>query len=133
MPFPLDIKYIIETELELDIVFPDNFKSKMIKENGGDLTTEDDDWQLIPFFDKSDNKRISRTCNHIGLESKQARDLNNFPENGVAIASNGCGDILILLPTNENSKKLSDEIFFWFHETGEFEKVAEKIDELIGK
>ena len=61
MPFPVDIKYIIETEQELGLVFPDSFKSKMKKENGGELTTEDDDWQLFPFFDKSDNNRMNRT------------------------------------------------------------------------
>ena len=130
MPFPLDNKYIIETEQELRVIFPDNFKSKMIKENGGELMTEDDDWQLFPFFDKSDKKRISRTCNHIGLETKQAREWGNFPTNGIAIASNGSGDILVLLPTKESDEKLSDEIFIWFHETGKIEKVADKIDEI---
>ncbi|CAM3033920.1 SMI1-KNR4 cell-wall [Flavobacterium succinicans] len=130
MPFPVDIKYINETEQELELVFPNKFKSKMTKENGGELITEDDDWQLFPFFDKSDNKRISRTCNHIGLETKQAKEWDNFPKNGVAIASNGSGDYLVLLPIAENEKKLREEIFFWLHETGEIEKVAENIDEL---
>lgn len=51
MPFPLDEKYIFETEQELGILFPDNFKAKMIQENGGELMTEDDDWQFIPFFE----------------------------------------------------------------------------------
>jgi len=130
MPFPVDIKYINETEQELELVFPNKFKSKMTKENGGELITEDDDWQLFPFFDKSDNKRISRTCNHIGLETKQAKEWDNFPKNGVAIASNGSGDYLVLLPIAENEKKLREEIFFWLHETGKIEKVAENIDEL---
>lgn len=118
MPFPLDEKYITETENELGIIFPDKFKSKMMQENGGELMTEDDDWNLYPFFDKSDKKRISRTCNHIGLETKQAKNWGNFPSNGIAIASNGSGDHLVLLPTKENNGKLSDEIFTWYHETG---------------
>lgn len=119
MPFPVDIKYIIETEQELGLVFPDNFKSKMTKENGGELITEDDDWQLFPFFDKSDNKRMSRTCNHIVLETQQARTWNNFPDNGIAIASNGSGDNLILLPLDTDNKKLREEIYLWQHETGD--------------
>lgn len=130
MPFPIDIQYIIETEQEIGLVFPDSFKAKMTQENGGELMTDDDDWQIIPFFDKSDKKRISRTCNHIILETKQARSWDNFPSNGIAIASNGCGDFLLLLPTKENDKKLSDEIYIWFHETGEIEKVADTIEEL---
>lgn len=130
MPFPIDIKYIIETEQEFGLIFPDIFKNKMTIENGGELMIEDDSWQLFPFFDKSDKKRISRTCNHIGLETKQAKEWDNFPNNGVAFASNGCGDLLILLPTTKNENKLSDEIFIWFHETGQMEKVADNINEL---
>ena len=130
MPFSLDNKYIIETEKELGVVFPDNFKSKMTQENGGELETENDNWQLFPFFDKSDKKRIRRTCNHIGLETKQAKEWGNFPTSGIAIASNGSGDILILLPKTENENELSNEIFIWYHETGQIKKVADNIDEL---
>jgi hypothetical protein len=35
MAFPVDIKYIIETEQELGLVFPDSFKVKTSQENGG--------------------------------------------------------------------------------------------------
>ncbi len=131
MSFPVDIKYIIEMEHELGLVFPDSFKSKMTKENGGELMTEDDDWQLYPFFDKSDNKRMSRTCNHIVLETKQAREWHNFPYNGIAIASNRSGDNLILLPTDNDNKKLRDEIYLWKHETSEVHEVAKNINELL--
>ncbi|RZJ49849.1 MAG: SMI1/KNR4 family protein [Flavobacterium sp.] len=129
MPFPIDIKYISETEQELELIFPESFKTKMTKENGGELTTKDDDWQIFPFFDKSDHKRISRTANHIVLETKQARNWGNFPANGIAIASNGSGDFLLLLPTKENQQQLSSEIFSWFHETGEVRKIANHITE----
>jgi hypothetical protein len=130
MPFPVDIKYIIETEQELGVVFPNSFKTKMTIENGGEFIIEDDGWQLFPFFDKSEKKRISRTCNHIGLETKQAKQWINFPSSGIVIASNGMGDFLILLPTTEYINRLSDEIFIWFHETGKIEKVAENIEEI---
>lgn len=130
MPFPIDIKYIFETENELEVEFPDLFKKKMIEENGGELETKNDDWQLYPFFDKSDRKRISRTCNHIVLETKQAREWNNFPLNAIAIASNGCGDQLIFLPSDSKGK-LNEEIYFWSHETGKTNKVADNIDQLM--
>jgi len=32
MPFPIDIKYIIETEQEMELEFPGMFKSKMMIE-----------------------------------------------------------------------------------------------------
>ena len=86
----------------------------MAQVNGGELTTEDDDWQLFPFFDKSDNKRISRTCNHIILETNQAKQWENFPVNGIAIGSNGCGDLLLLLPTKEDNRKQVTRFLFGF-------------------
>ncbi|WP_297814486.1 SMI1/KNR4 family protein [uncultured Polaribacter sp.] len=87
MPFPIDEKYILETETELNVKFPSEFKNRMIKSNGGELVTDEFEFELYPFFDKSDRKRISRTCNHIGLETKNAREWNGFPENGIAIGS----------------------------------------------
>jgi hypothetical protein len=73
---------------------------------------------------------MSRTCNHIVLETKQARTWDNFPDNGIAIASNGSGDNLILLPLDTDNKKLREEIYLWQHETGEIQQVAKTIDEL---
>ena len=131
MSFPIDPKYILETELELGMAFPESFKLKMAEENGGELKTEEEDWQLFPFFDKSDSKRMSRTCNHIVLETRQSRSWNNFPDNGIAIASNASGDNLILLPLENDNKKLSDDVYLWRHETGEIEKIASTINELI--
>ena len=71
MPLPLEEKYITETESELNVKFPSEFKNRMIKSNGGELLVSDEfEFELYPFFDKTDRKRVSRTCNHIGLEQK---------------------------------------------------------------
>lgn len=131
MPFPLDKKYIEEAQLELDKKLPESYIAKMLEENGGELITEDEDWQQFPVFDKADDKRISRTCNHIILETNNAKTWGTFPENAVAIASNGCGDYLILLPNSTNQKQLQDNIFIWRHETGDIEEVANDIYELM--
>jgi hypothetical protein len=133
MPFPVDLKYIQETEKELGLVFPDLFKQKMLIENGGEIQTDEDDWQFFPFFDKTDNKRISRTCNHIILETNQAKEWDDFPESGIAIASNGCGDYLVLLKDKKDEKQINEEIFLWLHETGELEKIADSINEMKKK
>jgi len=133
MPFPIEPKYIKQTEEELGILFPDCFKAKMMQENGGELSTKEDDWQLYPFFDRSDKKRISRTCNHIGLETKQAREWRNFPSNAIAIASNGSGDHLILLSEAGNEKQLSEVIYVWWHEEGIPQKVSDSIADLLNE
>lgn len=119
MAFPIDIKYIRETEHELGVQFPDAFKSKMIKDNGSELIINGEKWELYPFFDKSDRKRIARTCNHIALETKKCREIPYFPSEGTAIGRNGYGDQLILMPSEAVKSVLKDDIFIWLHETGE--------------
>jgi hypothetical protein len=131
MPFPVELKYIKESEVELGIEFPKSFIHKMEKENGGEFSTEEDDWILYPFFDKFDNKRISRTCNHIVLETRQLREIEDFPNYGIAIAENGCGDNLILLPLESDKTKLKDKIYIWLHVSGEIIEIADSINELI--
>ena len=128
MPFPLEEKYIIETESDLNVKFPAEFKKRMIKSNGGELAPDEFGFELYPFFDKSDKKRISRTCNHIGLETKNARKWDGFPENGIAIASDGFGNQIILI--HNGNSVLTDEIYFWDHETREIEKIADSINEM---
>ena len=76
----------------------------MLAENGGEIYVDEDAWLLYTFFDKSDYKRISRTCSHIALETKKAKNWNNFPSNAIVIAANGIGDQIILLPKSDNSK-----------------------------
>ncbi|WP_111685612.1 SMI1/KNR4 family protein [Winogradskyella tangerina] len=125
MPFPVDEKYIIETESELSVKFPTDFKKRMMEENGGEIESEDFYFQIHPFFDKSDKKRISRTCNHIGLETKNARQWNDFPENGIVIGDGGSGDLIFLQHNGDGI--LTDEVYLWDH--GEIEKIAETINE----
>jgi len=128
MPFPIDEKYIKETESELNVKFPTEFKNRMIKSNGGELVTDKFEFELYPFFDKSDRKRISRTCNHIGLETKNARKWNGFPKNGIAIGSDGFGNLIIL--THSGNGILAEEVYFWNHEIRDSEKIAESIKKL---
>ncbi|WP_417237488.1 SMI1/KNR4 family protein [Bizionia paragorgiae] len=100
----------------------------MIKSNGGELVTDEFEFVLYPFFDKSDRKRISRTCNHIGIETKNAREWNGFPKNGIAIGSDEFGNLIIL--THNGDGILTDEIHFWNHEIGQTEKIATSINKL---
>jgi len=129
MAFPLDEKYIKETETEFNVKFPSEFKNRMIKSNGGELLISDKfKFELYPFLDKTDRKRISRTCNHIGLETKNAREWNGFPDNVIAIGADGYGNQLTL--THNGNGNLTEELYFWNHETRQMEKIAESINKL---
>jgi hypothetical protein len=112
MPYSIEEKNILQSEEELNFVFPKSFKEKMQKENGGVLFISNEEWLLYPFFDNSDKRRIKRTSNHIVLETHNAKQWDSFPRNGIAIAGNGFGDQLIFLVNN------SQNIFVWRHDSG---------------
>ena len=131
MSFLIDELHIAEAESALGVKFPSRFKEKMKRENGGEVEVGNDTYALYPFFDKTDIKRIKRTTNHIVLETKNAREWTNFPSNGIAIGDNGSGDKLVLLPDNNSSADLSDQIYIWSHEKGELNVVADDINELV--
>ena len=65
MPFNLAEDKLAETEAILEAKLPKDYREAMKLDNGGEATTEEDDWELYPIKDTSDRKRMSRTCNHI--------------------------------------------------------------------
>ena len=87
------------------------------RQDGGEVDTTQDLWKLFPIFDTSDKNRLKRTANDIVRETASARDWTGFPPEAVAIASNGLGDIAILLPSKEDDQVLQDIVFRWNHET----------------
>ena len=129
MPFPVDEKHILATEKKLGVKFPAAFRAKMMTDNGGEVATPPDAWQLYPFFDTSDKKRLRRTCNDIARETASAKKWTGFPADAIAIGANGGGDQLILLPAGD-STTLGDEVYWWDHETGSVQKVADDFGDL---
>ena len=130
MPFPVDEKFTLETEEKLGVRFPAAFREKMMQTNGGKVQTPPDAWDLYPFFDKSDRKRIKRTNNDIARETTMARKWDNFPEEAIAIGSNGCGDQLVFIRSGDDPLKLDNSVFWWDHETGNINKVAGDFSDL---
>lgn len=125
MPFPLDERWVQEAEDVLGRRLPDAYRQRMIRDNGGVIDAAGDTWQLYPIYDKSDRKRIKRTCNHILLETKAALSWEGFPQEAVAIASNGSGDLLVLLPHGHDSGVFGLRVYVWHHETRELEPLVE--------
>ncbi len=118
MPFPVDIKYVTEAERKLGIKFPASFVVRMVKNNGGEFATPLDSWNLYPFLDTSDRKRLKRTCNDIVTETRKDRERPGFPPEAVAIGANGGGDELVLMPSAD-APKILGPVYWWDHETGE--------------
>lgn len=101
----------------------------MCSENGGEVDTETDHWWLYPIFDDSDRKRLKRTCNDIVRETERMQEWSDFPPDALAIGHNGGGDKLILLADSE-SDRYADAVYWWDHETGEVDEVADAFEEL---
>jgi len=130
MPFPITAAEISKTEAKTGFSFPLGLRARMAKDNGGEIKVAGDHWQLIPFLDSSDRKRLARSCNDIVRETASMRQWHGFPADAFAIAQNGGGDCLIILPETEGSKQLGEALYLWDHETGEHTLVAESLNAL---
>lgn len=130
MPFPVDIKCVHEAERKLGVKFPASFVTKMVKLNGGTVSTRIDSFELHPFLDTSDRKKLARTSNDIVRETTYSRSWAGFPADAVAIGANGGGDRLVLVPQSDHPNVLSHQIFWWDHETGEVKLLADDFSDL---
>jgi SMI1 / KNR4 family (SUKH-1) len=117
MAFPTTEERVVAAEAQLGTRLPAGFRKRLISQNGGEIETADDDWQVFPVFDSSDRKRASRSANHIVRETQEAAKWPGFPAGGVAIASNGTGDLLVFL--GRESGQLDGRAQYWSHETQE--------------
>lgn len=128
MAFPVEEKYIEIAEAELGVKFPDSFRNKMMKKNGGEVEVSDDSFELHPFYDTSDKKRIKRTCNSIVHETKNSQIHYRLPTNLIVIGNNGGGDELVY--KIEGNGKINPTVYWFNHETEEIGHAANDFSEL---
>jgi len=131
MPFPVDIKWVHDTESKLGVKFPAGFVTEMVTINGGTVQTTIDHFDLLPFLDATDRKTIRRTFGIMVRETAVARtSCHGFPEHGVAIGANGGGDFLILVPMEDHRDTLRHSVYWWDHETGDVDRIADDFGDL---
>ena len=95
MPFPIEEKIYHSSEKELGVRFPESFREKMMKENGGSVAVGIG-FYLHPFFDTSSKKRLKRTCNSISA-TKRDWEQYGLPKDYVNIGTNEYGDTLVFV------------------------------------
>ena len=127
MPFNLSEEQLAQTEKELGAKLPHEYREAMKLDNGGEASTEEDDWDFYPIKDVSDRKRLSRTCNHIISETESCKGFGNFPDEAIAIASNGLGDQMVFI---KESGQFLNNVFLRLHETGELQELAASFSEI---
>lgn len=117
MPFPVAIQRIEAAERALGRRLPDPIRNRLLRNNGGEILCDDEPWQLHPVWDDTDRGTAARTASHIVHETNEARQWANFPEEAIAIASDGSGNLLVL-------RGNSNQVEVWSHEEGECESVT---------
>lgn len=116
-------------EAALGARLPAALRVRLMRDNGGEVETGDDDFELFKVLDTSDPVRQARTAaRDIVRENQAAREWRGFPTTGVAIGDNGAGDMLVLL---REGSTLGDSAFIWDHETGDINEVG-AIADLLG-
>jgi hypothetical protein len=127
MPFDIAESLIVVAEQSLGTPLPASYRASMLKENGGEIEIEGDYWELFPIADTSDPKRLSRTANHILLETKICSDWSHFPAGALAIAEDGSGDRLVFIKQGDTFEPC---LYVWSHENGSLQKVADDFSDL---
>jgi hypothetical protein len=131
MPFPVDEKNIQETEAALRIKFPEAFREKMLRQNGGEITIQDTNWRIFPIADTSTSERAKATENDIIRATKSAKKIYTFPNDGIAFAVNDAGDHLVFVKEYYHSDKLKNGVFYWNRSIGYVKRLAEDVAPLL--
>lgn len=116
-----------EAERILGAALPASYRAAMQRCNGGELSTEMDLWELYPLPGPDAKERAHQPSGDMVQESLERRKLPGFPAEAIALADNGLGDQLVML---RNGSTFGPACYFWHHESGELEFVAEDFAEL---
>jgi hypothetical protein len=112
MGLPTSESHIENAERQGCFALPPLWKQMLLHSNGFELDASEDCWIAFPVWDDSSRKHIARSANHILRETQTMRGYAGFPAEAVSIASNGSGDVLVLIPGGS-------DVYIWHHETGE--------------
>jgi len=130
MAFNILEEQVAITEGVLGRKLPPIYRATMIANNGGSASDDEDQWDIHPIKDTTDRKRMSRSCNHILVETKAAQEWQGFPSDAVAIGGNGFGDVMCLLPSKSDSTVYDEQIYVYWHETGKVKPLVDQLTSL---
>jgi SMI1 / KNR4 family (SUKH-1) len=119
MPYPVDEARIAAAEVALGRRLPAWLRKRLAEDNGGELVSGEEVFQLYAVWDDSSPRTVRKTANHLVREQATWRGWERFPAGAIAIGEDGSGDALVLLAGEDEARR-------WVHETGECEVLAEK-------
>jgi hypothetical protein len=129
-PEPADrFHAVLAVEQRLGLALPGEYAEAMTVHNGGELPTEHDLWELYPLPDLPARQAGHNAYGDLVAENLACRDRSGFPAGALSIADNGLGDQLVFLP-RPGGGGLAPELWFWHHESGQLEWVADAFSDL---
>ena len=124
VPFPVDLGFIEQAESQLGVRFPEPYRRRLLRRNGGELALAADEvFQLASVRDDSSVERLRRTWDDVVRQTEEARTWRRFPANAVVIGQDGCGNLLVLLPDGSGACGVA----VWNHETGRIDAMPHDI------
>ena len=121
------VQPIVEAERELGASLPASYKEAMNKNNGGEIPTEMDLWELYPLPGPGAREKAHQPSGDMVQETLERRTWPGFHEGAIALADNGLGDQLVMLREGDH---FGPACYFWHHESGELELLAPDFGEL---
>jgi hypothetical protein len=119
MAYPVSEAHLREAEARLGRSLPPALRARLLRDNGGAVECDGEEWQLFPVWDPTDRRTMRKTASHLVAETQRAASRwARFPVGAMAIAENGSGDLLVL-------RSGSDQVEMWLHETGQVVRAAE--------
>jgi hypothetical protein len=112
MPFPVSQQRIEAAEAQLGRRLLTEHRSRLLRNNGGEVYCNGVAWQLHPVWDDTDRRTMARTANHIVHETEEAANWLGFPAGAIAIGSDAGGDLLVIRAGGVGVER-------WDHETRE--------------
>lgn len=129
MSSPIEEQYIKSAEEKIDGRFPHSYRQMMKEKNGGDIVIDGDKWELYPILNAASKELYKQTFDDLVSETESVKKWFGFPENAIAIASNGRGDRLIFL--RESRSKYSEKIYEWDHESTKVSLIEKSFKKLL--
>jgi hypothetical protein len=119
-----DSEAIDSAEQKLGITLPSLLKETWELSNGLELPGG---WILFPVFDPTNPRK---TCSNIVHENKPEVRFDYMPDDLVAIAGNGTGNLLVL---RAESGALLPDVLVWNHETNKTRTWGRTLADILSK
>ena len=128
MPDTADKSLIENAEDELDVKFPDSYRTKMMEVNGGRVYLPNQCFELHPLYNIQDKQR---TCVNVVYATKKSHEQYSVPSNLVVLGNDGNNNLLVYKIAG--SGELDPAVYWFDHETrdvtfitGDFQDLALK-------